>query len=210
MQLETSNNTWIILYQVYCIQWQTSSRPSIAEMYLDEEEDADVNPLGHFWIEGDSLAPPCQAELDVVNGILDLAEPYITAESTLYDLGCGDGRICTEASRRFKCKSIGCEIEPHLIERFRNNVHRLDLADKVKVVQGDLLELELDQIGVIVVYLLPESVEMIRSKLIGALERGSVLIFNTWGLKGIQYKTKATCGFADNCNLFLYDASCLI
>jgi len=187
----------------------SSNGLSIAEMYLDEEEDADVNPLGHFWIEGDSLAPPCQAELDVVNGILDLAAPYITAQSTLYDLGCGDGRICTEASRRFNCKSIGCEIEPHLIERFRNNVHRLDLADKVKVVQGDLLELELDQIGVIVVYLLPESVEMIRSKLIGALERGSVLIFNTWGLKGIPHKTKATCGFADNCNLFLYDASCL-
>jgi len=179
-------------------------------MYLDEEEDAEVNPLGHFWIEGDSLAPPCQAELDVVQGILDLAAPHITAESTLYDLGCGDGRICTEASKRFGCKSIGCEIEPHLIERFKANVDRLNLVDKVTVVQGDLLELELDQVGVVVVYLLPESVEMIRSKLIGALQLGSVLIFNTWGLKGLDYKAKASCGFANNCNLFLYDASCLI
>lgn len=179
-------------------------------MYLDEEEDADINPLNHFWIEGDSLAPPCQAELDVVKGILDLAAPYILEGSTLYDLGCGDGRICTEATRRFNCNSLGCEIEPHLIERFTANVSRLGLIDKVTIVQGDLCELKLDKIGVVVVYLLPESVEKIRSKLVDALKLGSVLIFNTWGLKGLQHKSKVSCGHADNCTLYLYDASCLV
>jgi SAM-dependent methyltransferase len=177
-------------------------------MYLQEEEE-DSNPLAHYWLEGDSLAPPCQAELDVVQSILDLAAPYINPEDTFYDLGCGDGRICTEASRRFSCYSVGCEIEPHLIEKFRTNVELLKLSEKVTVVEGDLCELSLQKVGVISIYLLPESVEMIKDKLFDALQRGSVIICNTWGLKGLEPKSKTTCGFAGNCNLLLYDASCL-
>lgn len=177
-------------------------------MYLEEEE-GDSNPLNHFWLEGDSLAPPCQAELDVVQGILDLAAPFVQPHHTFYDLGCGDGRICTEATRRFSCRSVGCEIEPHLIERFKANVDLLGLRDKVQIVQGDLCDLDLEAVGVISIYLLPESVEMIKGKLVDALKRGSVLIFNTWGLKDLTPKVKVSCGFANNCNLFLYDASCL-
>jgi precorrin-6B methylase 2 len=177
-------------------------------MYL-EEEDTESNPLDNYWLEGDSLAPPCQAELDVVQGILDLAAPYIKSDHTFYDLGCGDGRICTEASRRFSCHSIGCEIEPHLIEKFRTNVKMLGLEDKVTIVEGDLCALDLEKVGIIAIYLLPESVEKIRDKLLDAIRRGSIIICNTWGLKGLECKTKATCGFAGNCNLFLFDASCL-
>jgi SAM-dependent methyltransferase len=185
-------------------------------MYLEEEEIPE-NPLSNFWLEGDSLAPPCQAELDVVESILDLAEPYlqcvdgisVPTHRLLYDLGCGDGRICTEATRRFGCKSIGCEIEPRLIEQFAKNIKLLHLGDKVTTVQGDLCELELAPSSVIVAYLLPESVELIREKLINALKSGSVVIFNTWGLKGVPHKLKVSCGFANNCNLLLYDASCI-
>lgn len=177
-------------------------------MYLEEEE-GDLNPLDNFWLEGDSLAPPCQAELDVVQSILDLAAPYVQQHHTFYDLGCGDGRICTEATRRFGCNSVGCEIEPHLIEKFKANVAMLGLQEKVQVVQGDLCELDLQAVGVISIYLLPESVEKIKDKLMDAMQRGSVLIFNTWGLKDFIPKTKVSCGFANNCNLLLYDATCL-
>jgi hypothetical protein len=85
----------------------------------------------------------------------------------------------------------------------------LGLEDKVTIVEGDLCALDLEKVGIIAIYLLPESVEKIRDKLLDAIQRGSVIICNTWGLKGLEYKTKATCGFAGNCNLFLYDASCL-
>mmetsp|Transcript_84545 Transcript_84545/g.165461 ORF Transcript_84545/g.165461 Transcript_84545/m.165461 type:complete len:180 (+) Transcript_84545:21-560(+) len=178
-------------------------------MYLQEEDDSDANPLANYWLEGDSLAPPCQAELDVVNAILDLAAPFVKEGCTFYDLGCGDGRICTEATRRFHCESIGCEIESHLIEKFKKNVELLKLEDKVTIVEGDLCDLDLQRVGIISIYLLPESVEIIKDKLYDAMERGSVVICNTWGLKGLQHKDKAVCGFAGNCNLFLYDASCL-
>lgn len=67
------------------------------------------NPLDSFWMEGDSLAPPCQSENDIIDIILNLVE--ITNNSRVYDLGCGDGRICIEASKRYGCHSVGVEIE---------------------------------------------------------------------------------------------------
>lgn len=76
----------------------------------------DSDPLHGFWLEGDSLAPPCQADLDIVEEILTLANP--NDRSILYDLGCGDGRICLRASSRYGCRSLGCEIEENLYKDF--------------------------------------------------------------------------------------------
>lgn len=118
-----------------------------------------------FWLEGDSLAPPCQADLDVVKAILDLASP--TAESVLYDLGCGDGRICIEATKRFGCRSVGCEIEPSLIGRFKQHLTQMtpEVQTKISVVHDDLRALSLEDASIITLYLLPESVEEIKPKL---------------------------------------------
>ena len=149
---------------------QTGSVSPVAD--YDYEDGDDANPLANYWMEGDSLAPPCQAELDVVHAILDLAQP--SSSSVLYDLGCGDGRICCEASKRFLCHSVGCEIEPHLIQKFRLHVSRIDplVADKIIILEDDLRNLSLDDATIITLYLLPESVEEIKPKLIQALERG--------------------------------------
>ena len=181
------------------------SNASSSENY--EYDDAeDLNPLSNYWMEGDSLAPPCQAELDVVHSILDLAQP--NNASVLYDLGCGDGRICCEASRRYSCKSVGCEIEPHLIEKFRQHVSRISdksIANKIRIVEDDLRNLSLDDATIISLYLLPESVEEIKPKLVEALHRGAILICNTWGPKNFRPILRKECGFSNNVILLKYD-----
>jgi SAM-dependent methyltransferase len=169
----------------------------------------DAAPL-QMWLEGDSLAPPCQADLDVVDAILKLAAP--DRDSYLFDLGCGDGRICIEASKRFGCRSAGCEIEDHLIQRFRYHLSQIqnnDISDKIKIIHGDLSELSLDDATIITLYLLPESVELIKSKLAEALQRGAVLICNTWGPKGFTPVARVDCGMSNNVPLFRYDQSSL-
>ena len=175
--------------------------------YDDGDEE---NPLANYWMEGDSLAPPCQAELDVVHSILNLAQP--SSSSVLYDLGCGDGRICCEASKRFSCRSVGCEIEPHLIRKFRNHILRIsdsEIAQKITVVEDDLRNLSLDDATIIILYLLPESVEEIKPKLINALQRGAILICNTWGPKDMVPVVRTECGFSNNVILWKYDKSSL-
>ena len=177
----------------------------------DYEEDEDLNPLSNYWLEGDSLAPPCQAELDVVHSILDLAQPNVN--SVLYDLGCGDGRICIEASKRHSCRSVGCEIEPHLIERFRLHVSRIQnkgIAAKISIVEDDLRNISLDDATIILLYLLPESVEEIKPQLIRALRRGATLICNTWGPKDLKPLSRTECGFSNNVILWKYDITSLV
>ena len=49
------------------------------------ESGRDENPLGTYWMEGDSLAPPCQADMSIVSAILDLAKP--NEEDHVFDLG---------------------------------------------------------------------------------------------------------------------------
>ena len=188
----------------------TDSSNHADDPYCYDEAD-DGNPLANYWMEGDSLAPPCQAELDVVHSILNLAKPK--SESILYDLGCGDGRICCEASKRFSCISVGCEIEPHLIQKFRHHVSKLsdrEIANKIKIVEDDLRNLSLEDATIIVLYLLPESVEEIKPKLIEALKRGAILICNTWGPKDLIPISRTECGFANNVILWKYDESSLI
>lgn len=229
----------------------------------DDEESLDdgSTPLDHFWLEGDSLAPPCQSDIDVVYTILRLIEYYYINYSSscsmdmdmdrrchdnrtlqissqdlkasietsnhddsvitlrpnykninidvFYDLGCGDGRICIEATRRFNCPSIGCEIEERLINRFRAHIKSLALDEMVTVIHGDLRDIDLSRKGVISIYLLPEAIEAIRVKLVDALLQGSLIVFNTWGLKGITPRISCTCGYANNAVLHLYDQSCV-
>jgi len=179
-------------------------------------------------MEGDSLAPPCQSEDDVISNILDLVsenysalvrsnESSLPADSVpvLYDLGCGDGRICIEACRRYKNMwGKGCEIEESLIARMHRNIAKFNLSERVSALHDDLRSLCLDDAHFIVVYLLPESVAEIKGKLIHALltnhgGRGCVIIFNTWGIKDphITPKLKISCGYNENTSLFLYDRS---
>ncbi|CAM9752931.1 unnamed protein product [Ectocarpus sp. 6 AP-2014] len=138
----------------------------------EEEEDEGVsdNPLP-AWMEGDSLAPPCQADMDVVRAIIDFAG--VTADDVLYDLGCGDGRICIEAAESRGAKACGVEIEEDLAEKFRRRVAAKGLDSKVSVVHGDLRDVDLSDATVVVMYLLPDAMaDIAQSHLLPLLRRG--------------------------------------
>ena len=121
-----------------------SNNNSFKQMNLDEIESSsssvssssELNPLiAGLWMDGDSLAPPCGASIPVIHSLLELAE--LSSKDVLYDLGCGDGRVCLEAFFHendvhqnseecdnqlsfTKCRHcVGVEIEYDLIERFR-------------------------------------------------------------------------------------------
>lgn len=180
--------------------------------YSDEEDEE--NPLSGFWLEGDSLAPPCQAELDVVQEILTLAlghseekeEDECVSEAVVFDLGCGDGRICLEAARRFGCRAVGVEIEERLVEKARRLVANMELSERVEVRHEDLLETDLSTATVIVCYLLPEAIELIKPKLEEALRRGVRLVCNTWGPKGFKSVKTVQCGLLNaSVTLLMFD-----
>ena len=179
----------------------------------DEGEDPiaserEENPLSSFWMEGDSCAPPCQSEMDVVTAILDLIAP-LTAHDHLYDLGCGDGRIPIEAALRFGCRSTGVEIEEKLIALFKKRIEMMRVSENVSALCADLRETDLSTATHIVLYLLPDAVEGIKTELSTAVTRGAKLVCNTWGPKGWKHVTKISCGFCNNVSIYLYDRTSL-
>jgi SAM-dependent methyltransferase len=185
---------------------------STTECDVDDECD---NPLQvGFWMEGDSLAPPCGTSISTVHKILHFLQ--VTANDTLYDLGCGDGRICLEAWHLYQCTAIGIEIEADLVARaealiakisqqrlsLENNhnhprVHCMDLRQLFAEWRKDagasnkpIFPLP----TIIFLYLLPEALLEIKSDLsyLLTIAPDCRIVCNTWGIphwKPIQETT---------------------
>ena len=98
------------------------------------------------------LAPYVPSPQPVVERMLEAAElkPY----ETVYDLGCGDGRILITAARSFKAKAVGVELNDKLVRETRDQVKKLGLENRVSVMQGDLMKADLQPADVVTVYLL--------------------------------------------------------
>jgi len=171
---------------------------------MSNDEENGTTPFPFHWLEGDSLAPPCHSENDVIEPMLDMLSSYLNQNSTFMDLGCGDGRVCIAATQRFGCFSIGVEIEEHLVAEFKSQVSLLSLQSKISIVHGDLCNIDFEQSNVISLYLLPEAIELIKDKLICALSKGSIVVCNSWGIRGILPQKVVTAGFCNNVNIFLY------
>src|SRR5580692_204261 len=71
------------------------------------------------------LAPYVASPAKVVDRMLELAN--IRPGETVFDLGCGDGRILIEAAQKYKAKAIGIEISPKIAEEARVKVKKAGL-----------------------------------------------------------------------------------
>jgi len=196
-------------------QWQTDS-PEQSLFIASKEEGEGGGGGGEggsigFWMEGDSLAPPCQADLPVVIALLEFASP--SPLSTLHDWGAGDGRVCVLASKLYGCKSVGCELEASLVLLFQANVAREEeaCASRIQILHGDLREkidmATIDSNTIITMYLLAEGIEEIKPLLSQALGLGAVCICNSWGPKEWTPVAVCDCGPYNNVRLMKYDAS---
>ena len=189
----------------------------------DEDENFLDQMAGGQWMEGDSLAPPCGSEIEAVHKLLELAD--IQEDDILYDLGCGDGRVCLEAfGPKFRCgRCVGVEIECDLVERFQcliddipkeyyfsskeSSAHFFENKKRpqheIIALHADLREVDLSEATIICLYLLPEAIALIEEKLVSLLNtsRKVRIICNSWGLRSI-IATKAI--NVENVSMFLY------
>jgi SAM-dependent methyltransferase len=147
-------------------------------------------------MEGDSLAPPCGTAISTIHSLLDFAE--VSSTDVLYDLGCGDGRVCLEAYAKYNCRSVGVEVEADLVERAHHLISSLPGTENEttckrlpRIVLKDLQEMlddlldrlarpnnndetqsadsELPLPTIIVLYLLPESLAKLQDRFISLL-----------------------------------------
>ncbi len=111
----------------------------------------------------DNLAPYVTSPEHAVDKMLHMAN--LRAGETLYDLGCGDGRILIAAAEQYKVKAVGIEISERLAKTAAERVKKAGLENQVKVVHGDFMHTDLSHADVVTLYLATTANESLRPNL---------------------------------------------
>lgn len=111
---------------------------------------------------------------DVVRRMLDIAE--VGPADTVYDLGCGDGRIVIAAARDRGACGVGIDHDPERIEESRKNAVKEGVADRVRFFEADLFECDFSSADVVMLYLLPEANLKLRPRILTELKAGSRVV----------------------------------
>lgn len=109
------------------------------------------------------LAPSVGAPEHAVDKMLDMAN--LKPGETLYDLGCGDGRILVTAAQRYGVKAVGIEISKREAEKAAENVRKHKLQGQVKIVHGNFMQTDLSGANVVTLYLATEANDTLRPNL---------------------------------------------
>jgi hypothetical protein len=102
----------------------------------------------------------------------------------LIDLGSGDGRIVLTAAKVFGARGFGVEIKENLVKRANEAAHKEGLADRVKFVKQDLFKTDISKATVITMYLLPDTVNLLKDKFLTELRPGTRIVSHDYPLTG--------------------------
>ncbi|MEA3194506.1 MAG: hypothetical protein QOD26_2839 [Betaproteobacteria bacterium] len=136
---------------------------------------ADVEPVKN-------AGPYVPSPQSVVSDMLRYAD--VSATDFLIDLGSGDGRIVLTAAKVFGARGFGVEIKEDLVKRANEAAKTQGLADRVKFLKQDLFKTDISQASVITMYLLPDTVNMLKDKLLTELRPGTRIVSHDYPLTG--------------------------
>ena len=119
--------------------------------------------------------PYLPTEEPVVNAMLRLAN--VRENDVVYDLGCGDGRICIACAKR-GARAVGVDIDLVRIRECIENATRARVRDRVKFLRQSFFDTDLREATVVMLYLLSNINVRLRPKLLWELRPGSRLVIN--------------------------------
>jgi tRNA A58 N-methylase Trm61 len=117
---------------------------------------------------------------DVVSGMLRLAG--VSKKDTVYDLGCGDGRIVITAAQKYGARGVGIDIDPDRVKEATENTRKAGVSDRVKIVRGDLFEADISPATVVTLYLLTDLNLKLRPKLMKDLKPGTRVVSHAFSM----------------------------
>ena len=138
--------------------------------------------LSGAWAQDGERAPFITTPPDVVERMLRFAA--VGPADVVVDLGSGDGRIVIDAARKFGARGIGIELDPSLVQKSRERVREANLAGRVSIVQGDVLQADISGASVVTVYLLPSLIGRLQPRFIGELKPGTRIVSHAFYMSG--------------------------
>jgi hypothetical protein len=109
---------------------------------------------------------------------------HVGANDFLIDLGSGDGRIVRTAAKVFGARGFGVEIKENLVREANAAAQREGIADRAKFYQQDLFKTDLSPATVVTMYLLPDTVVLLKDKFLAELKPGTRIVSHDYPLTG--------------------------
>jgi ubiquinone/menaquinone biosynthesis C-methylase UbiE len=141
-----------------------------------------VAPAFAQQLASESLAPYIPSPQVLVDKMLELAS--VKSGDLVYDLGAGDGRIVITAARKFNARAVGIELHPDLYRATADKVKMMGLDDRVKIVHGNFLKMDLSPADVVTMYLLTNSNIIVRPNLEKYLKPGARVVSLDFEIRG--------------------------
>jgi predicted RNA methylase len=130
----------------------------------------------------ENLAPYIPTPQLVVEKMLEAGR--VKAGDMVYDLGSGDGRIVITAAQKFGARGVGVEIQPDLCRKAQERIKALGLEDRVSMMEGSALHVDLSPANVVTMFFLTSSNEKIKPNLEKFLKPGSRVVSNQFPITG--------------------------
>ena len=116
---------------------------------------------------------------DLVFKMLDAAQ--VGPQDELVDLGAGDGKIPIAAARQFGARAWGIEYNKDLAALAQRNAQRAGVAERVRIVHGDIFKEDFSKATVVTMYLLEELNTQLRPTIL-AMKPGTRVLSNTFSM----------------------------
>jgi len=110
-----------------------------------------------------------------------LTAARVGPEDEVVDLGAGDGKIPIAAARQFGARAWGIEYNKDLAGLAQRNAQRAGVADRVRIVHGDIFKEDFSKATVVTMYLLEELNAQLRPTIL-AMRPGTRVLSNTFSM----------------------------
>jgi tRNA/tmRNA/rRNA uracil-C5-methylase (TrmA/RlmC/RlmD family) len=118
----------------------------------------------------------------VVADMLTLAN--VGPKDFVIDLGSGDGRIVLTAAKVFGARGFGVDINEKLVKEANESAKIQGIADRASFTIQDLFKADISKATVLTMYLLPNTVNMLKDKLLNELNPGTRILSHDYPLSG--------------------------
>ena len=129
-----------------------------------------------------NAGPYVPSPSSVVADMLTLAE--VGPKDFVIDLGSGDGRIVLTAAKVFGARGFGVDINEKLVKEANEAAKLQGVADRANFTIQDLFKTDIRKATVLTMYLLPNTVNMLKDKLLGELNPGTRILSHDYPLSG--------------------------
>ncbi|MEO8145812.1 MAG: methyltransferase domain-containing protein [Betaproteobacteria bacterium] len=129
-----------------------------------------------------NAGPYVPSPTSVVSDMLTLAE--VGPKDFVIDLGSGDGRIVLTAAKVFGARGFGVDINEKLVKEANEAARVQGIADRASFTIQDLFKTDIRKATVLTMYLLPNTVNMLKDKLLSELNPGTRILSHDYPLSG--------------------------